>query len=65
MYVKFKLRPYDETISGDFGKVEPIGILPPETRAIPRDDNDTRPLLFLAEDFQRRVSSPSGVHYIF
>jgi hypothetical protein len=65
MYVKFKLRPYDETISEDFGKVEPIGILPPETGAIPRDDNDTRPLLFLAEDFQRRVSSPSGVHYIF
>lgn len=65
MYVKFKLQPYDETISEDSGKVEPIGILPPETGAIPRDDNDTRPLFFLAEDFQRRVSSLNGVHYIF
>lgn len=65
MYVKFKLRPYDETIKEDSGKVEPIGILPPETGAIPRDDNDTRPLLFLAEDFQSRVSSPNGVRYIF
>lgn len=64
MYVKFKLRPIDETISEDAGKVEPIGILPPETGAIPRDSNDKRPLLFLAEDFQQRVSSPAGVHYI-
>lgn len=65
MYVKFKLRPSDETISEDSGKVEPIGILPPETGAIPRDNNDRRPLLFLAEDFQTRVSSPGGVHYVF
>lgn len=65
MYVKFKLRPSDESISEDNGKVEPIGILPPETGAIPRDDEDTRPLLFLAEDFQSRVTSPSGVRYIF
>lgn len=65
MYVKFKLRPYDENISEDSGKVEPIGILPPETGAIPRDTGDTRPLLFLAEDFQQRVSSPGGVRYIF
>uniref|UniRef100_A0A2N9HH20 Carrier domain-containing protein n=1 Tax=Fagus sylvatica TaxID=28930 RepID=A0A2N9HH20_FAGSY len=65
MYVKFKLRPYDETISEDSGKVEPIGILPPETGAIPRDENDTRPLLFLAEDFQRRMNSPDGLRYIF
>uniref|UniRef100_A0A2N9HGU5 Carrier domain-containing protein n=1 Tax=Fagus sylvatica TaxID=28930 RepID=A0A2N9HGU5_FAGSY len=65
MYVKFKLRPYDETISEDSGKVEPIGILPPETGAIPRDDNDTRPLLFLADDFKRRVNSPNGIRYIF
>ncbi|KAI3449916.1 hypothetical protein Pfo_006581 [Paulownia fortunei] len=65
MYVKFKLRPFDERISEDSGKVEPIGILPPETGAIPRDSNDKRPLLFLAEDFQRRVSSPDGVQYIF
>ncbi|XP_029128865.1 uncharacterized protein LOC114916397 [Cajanus cajan] len=65
MYVKFKLRPIDKTISEDTGKVEPIGILPPETGAIPRDENDARPLLFLAEDFQKRVNSPSGVHYIF
>ncbi|XP_065866063.1 uncharacterized protein [Euphorbia lathyris] len=64
MYVKFKLRPYDESISEDSGKVEPMGILPPETGAIPRDEKDTRPLLFLAEDFQRRVSS-GGVRYIF
>ncbi|XVF69705.1 hypothetical protein PTKIN_Ptkin11bG0103600 [Pterospermum kingtungense] len=63
-YVKFKLRPYDESISEDSGKVEPTGILPPETGAIPRDENDTRPLLFLAEDFQRRVNS-GGVCYIF
>ncbi|KAG2675012.1 hypothetical protein I3760_13G164200 [Carya illinoinensis] len=65
MYVKFKIRPYDVTIDEDSGKVEPIGILPPETGAIPRDDNDTHPLLFLAEDFHRRVSSPDGVRYIF
>ncbi|KAL2507898.1 uncharacterized protein Fot_31545 [Forsythia ovata] len=52
MYVKFKLRPSDVTISEDSRKVEPIGILPPETGAIPRDSNDTRPLLFLVEDFQ-------------
>ncbi|KAK6164222.1 hypothetical protein DH2020_001086 [Rehmannia glutinosa] len=65
MYVKFKLRPFDERISEDSGKVEPIGILPPETGAIPRDSNDKRPLLFLAEDFQKRVSSPNGVRYIF
>ncbi|OMO94048.1 AMP-dependent synthetase/ligase [Corchorus capsularis] len=63
-YVKFKLRPYDESISEDSGKVEPTAILPPETGAIPRDENDTRPLLFLADDFLRRVNS-SGVRYIF
>ncbi|KAG8389051.1 hypothetical protein BUALT_Bualt02G0189100 [Buddleja alternifolia] len=65
MYVKFKLRPFDERISEDSGKVEPMGILPPETGAIPRDKNDKRPLLFLADDFQKRVSSPDGVRYIF
>nr|XP_048324739.1 uncharacterized protein LOC125421057 [Ziziphus jujuba var. spinosa] len=65
MYVKFKLRPFDENISEDIGKVEPTGILPPETGAIPRDDKDTRPLLFLAEDFRKRVSSPNGVRYVF
>ncbi|KAK2992137.1 hypothetical protein RJ640_026769 [Escallonia rubra] len=65
MYVKFKLRPIDEEISEDSGKVVPTGILPPETGAIPRDSDDTRPLLFLAEDFERRVSSPGGVSYIF
>ncbi|KAI3898075.1 hypothetical protein MKX03_002146 [Papaver bracteatum] len=58
MYVKFKIRPVDEIIGEESGKVEPIGILPPETGAIPRDLNDTRPLLFLADDFQRRVNSP-------
>ncbi|KAA3490579.1 AMP-dependent synthetase and ligase family protein [Gossypium australe] len=63
-YVKFKLRPYDGSISEESGKVEPKGILPPETGAIPRDENDTRPLLFLAQDFQRRVNS-GGVRYIF
>lgn len=65
MYVKFKLRPSDKNIGEDTGKVEPSGILPPETGAIPRDANDTRPLLFLAEDFQNRVKSPNGVRYIF
>ncbi|KAF8398460.1 hypothetical protein HHK36_017388 [Tetracentron sinense] len=65
MYVKFKLRPYDGQIGEDSGKVDPMGILPPETGAIPRDENDTRPLLFLADDFQHRVSSPGGVHYVF
>ncbi|XP_068311030.1 uncharacterized protein [Pyrus communis] len=64
MYVKFKLRPSDENISEEAGKVEPIGILPPDTGAIPRNDNDTRPLLFLAEDFQSRVNA-KGVRYIF
>ncbi|CAN4114036.1 unnamed protein product [Withania somnifera] len=65
MYVKFKLRPSDGNISEDSGKVEPIGILPPETGAIPRKDNDTRPLLFLIDDFKKRVSSQGGVRYIF
>ncbi|XP_025885027.1 uncharacterized protein [Solanum lycopersicum] len=65
MYVKFKLRPGDENIGKDSGKVEPIGILPPETGAIPRKDNDTRPLLFLVDDFKKRVSSQGGVRYIF
>jgi non-ribosomal peptide synthetase-like protein len=64
-YVKFKLRPYDENIGEDNGKVKPIGILPPETGAIPRDEKDTRPLLFLADDFQSRVNSSGGVRYIF
>ncbi|KAJ9540426.1 hypothetical protein OSB04_026932 [Centaurea solstitialis] len=65
MYVKFKLRPFDDKITEESGKVEPIGILPPETGAIPRDVNDKRPPLFLAEDFQRRTSQPGGVRYIF
>ncbi|RDX95598.1 fadD28, partial [Mucuna pruriens] len=65
MYVKFKLRPIDTSISEEAGKVEPTSILPPETGAIPRDENDARPLLFLAEDFQRRVNSPGGVRYVF
>ncbi|KAI6669516.1 hypothetical protein NL676_004401 [Syzygium grande] len=65
MYVKFKLRPSDENIGEDFGKVEPSGILPPETGSIPRGANDTRPLLFLAENFENLVSSPNGVCYIF
>ncbi|KAG7010248.1 fadD28, partial [Cucurbita argyrosperma subsp. argyrosperma] len=65
MYVKLKLRPYDRTINEDSGKVEPIGILPPETGAIPRADDDKRPLLFLAEDFLSRVNSPGGVRYVF
>ncbi|KAJ1377059.1 Trimeric LpxA-like superfamily [Sesbania bispinosa] len=65
MYVKFKLRPYDTSINEDTGKVKPTGILPPETGAIPRDEKDSRPLLFLADDFQNRVSSPGGVHYVF
>ncbi|KAM2350617.1 hypothetical protein ACFXTH_005541 [Malus domestica] len=64
MYVKFKLRPSDENIGEEAGKVEPIGILPPDTGAIPRNDNDTRPLLFLAKDFQSRVNT-EGVRYIF
>ncbi|KAL9675061.1 hypothetical protein QQ045_003261 [Rhodiola kirilowii] len=63
MYVKFKLRPYDQSITEDSGKVEPTGILPPETGAIPRDKSDTRPLLFLADEFQRRVES-DGVRYV-
>ncbi|XP_038902855.1 uncharacterized protein LOC120089454 [Benincasa hispida] len=65
MYVKVKLRPYDKTINEDSGKVEPIGILPPETGAIPRADDDKRPLLFLAEDFLNRVNSREGVRYVF
>lgn len=64
MYVKFKLRPFDKKIGEDSGKVEPRGVLPPETGAIPRDENDTRPKLFLEEDFQHRVNSPDRVRYI-
>ncbi|XP_062083961.1 uncharacterized protein LOC133790366 [Humulus lupulus] len=65
MYVKFKLRPYDDSINEDSGRVEPIGILPPDTGAIPRDKKDTRPLLFLAEDFRNRVNETNGVRYVF
>ncbi|KVH90817.1 Acyl carrier protein-like protein [Cynara cardunculus var. scolymus] len=64
MYVKFKLRPFDKEINEDSGKVEPTSILPPETGAIPRDENDTRPLLFLNDDFQRRVNSPEKIQYV-
>ncbi|KAK9072573.1 hypothetical protein SSX86_009008 [Deinandra increscens subsp. villosa] len=64
MYVKLKLRPFDETIDEDSGKVEPTGILPPETGAIPRDQNDKRPLLFLDDDFKHRVNSPKHVRYV-
>lgn len=64
MYVRFKLRPFDKNIFEDSGKVEPTAILPPETGAIPRDDNDTRPLLFLDKDFQRRVNSTEKVCYV-
>ncbi|CAI9290165.1 unnamed protein product [Lactuca saligna] len=63
MYVKFKLRPFDETINEDSGKVDPTGILPPETGAIPRDENDKRPLLFLEDDFIGRVNSKK-VRYV-
>ncbi|KAJ0965094.1 hypothetical protein J5N97_026232 [Dioscorea zingiberensis] len=65
MYVKFKIRPFDFQISEDSGKVEPKGILPPETGAIPREESDKRPLLFLADDFQTRVNSPDHVRYVF
>lgn len=65
MYVKFKLRPYDTSINEDRGKVIPTGILPPETGAIPRDENDSHPLFFLANDFQNRLSSSNGVCYVF
>jgi acetyltransferase-like isoleucine patch superfamily enzyme len=65
MYAKFKLRPADQAISEDSGQVVPRGILPPETGAIPRDEGDTRPLLFLADDFRRKVESPEGVRYVF
>ncbi|KAK4408231.1 Long-chain-fatty-acid--AMP ligase FadD26 [Sesamum angolense] len=64
MYVKFKLRPFDKKFGEDNGKVEPMGILPPETGAIPRDESDKRPLLFLSDDFQRRVNSPDRVRYV-
>uniref|UniRef100_A0A7N0UGY7 Carrier domain-containing protein n=1 Tax=Kalanchoe fedtschenkoi TaxID=63787 RepID=A0A7N0UGY7_KALFE len=64
MFVKIKIRPDDASIAEDSGKVEPSGILPPETGAIPRDEDDKRPLLFLAEDFMNRVSSPGGVRYV-
>ncbi|OWM69223.1 hypothetical protein CDL15_Pgr025410 [Punica granatum] len=65
MYVKYKLRPHDENIGEDSGKVEASAILPPETGSIPRDEDDPRPLLFLDEDFQKRVKSPAGIRYIF
>ncbi|XP_058073505.1 uncharacterized protein LOC131222454 [Magnolia sinica] len=65
MYVKFKLRPADSQIGENSGEVQPTGILPPETGAIPRDEDDTHPLLFLADDFLRRVNSPGGVQYVF
>nr|TKW11527.1 hypothetical protein SEVIR_6G237600v2 [Setaria viridis] len=65
MYAKFKLRPVDKDVSEDSGQVVPRGILPPETGAIPRAEDDTRPLLFLADDFRRKVGSPDGVRYVF
>jgi acetyltransferase-like isoleucine patch superfamily enzyme len=65
MYAKFKLRPIDRDIPEESGQVVPRGILPPDTGAIPRDEGDTRPLLFLADDFRRRVELPEGVRYVF
>ncbi|CAO2184500.1 unnamed protein product [Urochloa humidicola] len=65
MYAKFKLRPADKDIPEESGEVVPRGILPPETGAIPRDDDDTRPMQFLADDFRRKVASPEGVRYVF
>ncbi|KAF8653877.1 hypothetical protein HU200_062011 [Digitaria exilis] len=65
MYAKFKLRPANKDIPETSGEVVPRGILPPETGAIPRDDDDTQPLLFLADDFRRKVESPEGVRYVF
>ncbi|GLU19403.1 hypothetical protein SLE2022_356570 [Rubroshorea leprosula] len=65
MYVKFKLRPYDESINEDASKEEPTATLPQETGAIPTDEKDSCPLLFLAEDFNRRVNCSGGVRYIF
>lgn len=65
MYAKFKLRPVDKDISEESGQVVPRGILPPETGAIPRDEDDKRPLLFLADDFRSKVESPDGVRYVF
>ncbi|KAI3791351.1 hypothetical protein L2E82_05117 [Cichorium intybus] len=64
MYVKFKLRPFDEKINEDSGKVDPTDIIPPETGAIPRDENDTRPLLFLEDDFIHQVNS-TKIRYVF
>lgn len=61
MYVKFKLRPFDNNIGEDSGEVKPRGVLPPETGAIPRDENDNRPLRFLDEDFQHRLHTPEKV----
>ncbi|KAL4198207.1 hypothetical protein AMTRI_Chr03g44740 [Amborella trichopoda] len=64
-FVKFKLRPEDVRIGEDSGKVDPEGrVLPPETGAIPRDDGDDRPPLFLADDFKARVAGDGGVRYI-
>ncbi|EPS72678.1 hypothetical protein M569_02079, partial [Genlisea aurea] len=64
MYAKFKLRPCDEKFGEDTGKVEPTGVLPPETGTVPRDESDERPKLFLADDFQKRVLSPDRVRYV-
>ncbi|KAF3655908.1 hypothetical protein T459_01515 [Capsicum annuum] len=64
MYVKFKLRPFDNNIGEDSGEVKPRGVLPPETGAIPRDENDNRPLCFLDEDFQHRVHNSEKVRYV-
>ncbi|PHU29470.1 hypothetical protein BC332_01563 [Capsicum chinense] len=52
MYVKFKLRPFYNNIGEDSCEVKPRGVLPPETGAIPRDENDNHPLRFLDDDFQ-------------
>lgn len=59
MYVKFKLRPCDTSINEDRGKVIPIGILPPETGAIPRDKNDSR----LSLSFPSKHKGKSIMHY--
>ncbi|KAG6557173.1 hypothetical protein Mapa_001100 [Marchantia paleacea] len=63
-YVKFKLRPEDARIGEDCGRVEPTGLIPPETGAIPRSAEDDRPLRFLKDEFNKRVSSSEGVKYI-
>ncbi|MCO5574407.1 hypothetical protein L7F22_028192 [Adiantum nelumboides] len=63
-YVRFCLRPDDPLYNEDEGSVQAEDILPPDTGMLPRNPNDKRPPLFLANDFRKRLLTIEGVRYV-